>query len=297
MHSCDGKIRFYEINYEDDFGCILEDNTLFSNVDYKILHNQTEYNFIPCMRVWYNGNIQIYYKVGDLRSLRSLWEKLSEEELIMLVIKVLESIIAIKKNGFLSCQNIFLSLEKIFLDSNLEELYLVYLPINLKSSFSNYKFENELKRKLTYWLVERNIESIKLSELLGDLRDENLGIERIYEIHREKLRLVFKEKKKDELRPMRLVSLNLANPIEVELKQEKIVIGKKKEWVDVVIPYNKMISRKHCTIINKNNRYYIVDEGSANGTFLNQARLIPKHPSELKSGDRIRMADSDFQLI
>ena len=58
-----------------------------------------------------------------------------------------------------------------------------------------------------------------------------------------------------------------------------------------------MISRKHCRITNQTGIYYINDEGSANGTFVNGVRLNPGQKVQINRGDIIRMADSDFQII
>ena len=64
-----------------------------------------------------------------------------------------------------------------------------------------------------------------------------------------------------------------------------------------IIPFNRMISRKHCRITNQTGIYYINDEGSANGTFVNGVRLNPGQKVQINRGDIIRMADSDFQII
>ena len=76
-----------------------------------------------------------------------------------------------------------------------------------------------------------------------------------------------------------------------------VVIGKKQELVDKVIPFNKMISRKHCRIINISGDYFIIDEGSANGTFINGNRITSGEKKQIKRGDIIRLADSDFQVV
>ena len=58
-----------------------------------------------------------------------------------------------------------------------------------------------------------------------------------------------------------------------------------------------MISRKHCSIVRQGDRYFITDEASSNGTFVNGSRLVPKQYYQINRGDVIRMADSDFQLM
>lgn len=52
-----------------------------------------------------------------------------------------------------------------------------------------------------------------------------------------------------------------------------MLLGKKRALVDVVISFNNMISRKHCRISRDNGAFYISDEGSANGTYVNRVRL------------------------
>ena len=46
-----------------------------------------------------------------------------------------------------------------------------------------------------------------------------------------------------------------------------------------------------------NGIYYINDEGSANGTFVNGIRLNPGQKIQMNRGDVIRLADSDFQIV
>ena len=53
--------------------------------------------------------------------------------------------------------------------------------------------------------------------------------------------------------------------------------------------YDNGVSRRHATIMLGNRGLLLVDEGSPNGTFLNEERLVPTRPSALKFGDRIRI--------
>lgn len=96
---------------------------------------------------------------------------------------------------------------------------------------------------------------------------------------------------------IKLVAMNAPSHFELVIDRDNVVIGKKQEWVDLVIPFNRMISRKHCRITNQTGIYYINDEGSANGTFVNGVRLNPGQKVQINRGDIIRMADSDFQII
>jgi hypothetical protein len=53
--------------------------------------------------------------------------------------------------------------------------------------------------------------------------------------------------------------------------------------------YDNGVSRRHAAILLWNRGLFVVDEGSPNGTFLNEERLPPNEPRVLKFGDRIRI--------
>ena len=44
-------------------------------------------------------------------------------------------------------------------------------------------------------------------------------------------------------------------------------------------------------------QYMITDLKSANGTYVNRVRLTPEQPHQIKNGDIIRLANSDFQVV
>ena len=52
-------------------------------------------------------------------------------------------------------------------------------------------------------------------------------------------------------------------------------------------PHSEIISRLHAQIHHKEDNYYLEDSNSANGTYLNNKKLVPGRLYELKSGDRI----------
>ncbi|MDJ0596688.1 MAG: FHA domain-containing protein [Pleurocapsa sp. MO_226.B13] len=57
----------------------------------------------------------------------------------------------------------------------------------------------------------------------------------------------------------------------------------------------KKISRHHCSLQYKNNRWWIVDKGSANGTFLQ--REIERPEIDVRSEDKIALRSGDYILI
>lgn len=64
--------------------------------------------------------------------------------------------------------------------------------------------------------------------------------------------------------------------------------------VECRIADNKAISRRHATISRENGTYYIVDNHSSNGTWVNGNRLIPEKAVEISNDALIKLADEEF---
>ena len=76
----------------------------------------------------------------------------------------------------------------------------------------------------------------------------------------------------------------------------RVVVGRSRVC-DVVCPYTS-ISKVHAHIRLENFMpVAIVDEKSANGTFLNGRRLAPLEIAPLGIGDRLRLGDVDFEIV
>jgi len=57
---------------------------------------------------------------------------------------------------------------------------------------------------------------------------------------------------------------------------------------------SKKVSRKHFTVLNNRNKFYVKDLGSSNGTFLNNQQLPSNQEIEVKSGDYIEVSEFKF---
>ena len=84
----------------------------------------------------------------------------------------------------------------------------------------------------------------------------------------------------------------------IPINDSEFVIGKANNQykINFAINNNPHVSRKHATILIQGNSYFIRDEGSTNGTYVN-GRSIPKMmPQPLKNGDEISIYDEVFRF-
>ncbi|MBR1912164.1 MAG: FHA domain-containing protein [Treponema sp.] len=74
----------------------------------------------------------------------------------------------------------------------------------------------------------------------------------------------------------------------------KITIGRESDN-DIIID-SKLASRHHCIIQKIKDAYFLKDEGSTNGTFLNDRRIPPDKFVKLNVGDKVTVGSSDIVM-
>lgn len=79
------------------------------------------------------------------------------------------------------------------------------------------------------------------------------------------------------------------DPIIFPLKSSKVTLGSG-ESCDIVLPTGG-ISRKHLIISIEDDNYYVIDQGSTNGSFINEERLVPGRRVEFTSFFPVRLGD------
>lgn len=295
-----------EITCGNNFEYVLKDNAIFVNTDYKVLQSQNNGIFVKCMKMTRNGQTDLYYITEEYRPMSSMFTEISADTLINVVINLFASVIEVRNNGFLACQCIDLSWDKVFVEQNTLKVKLVYLPLSVKTFDSYAEFESELRSSIVR-LINKVMSEIndRLKQFISDLCNGSLSLEEVYNKSRNigTPPILKQESGKPMMQTQRttggikLVAMNGPSYFEILIDRNNVTIGKKQELVDKVISFNKMISRKHCRISNVNGLYYINDEGSANGTFVNGIKLSPGQKMQITRGDIIRLADSDFQVV
>ena len=293
-----------EVKCGSNFEYVLENSAHFVNTDYKVLQSQTNGIFVQCMKMLRNGKVDLYYLTNDYRTISSMFDSITQDMMIQVVINLFADVIEVRNNGFLDCQNIDLSWDKVFVEQNTLKVKLVYIPVSERVFGSYAEYESELRSSIVKLInLAVSAPGERLKQFLQDLLSGSLSLEEVYNKSRNaEMPLIIRPLTDDAVpgpdeSSIRIVAMNAPEPFEILINRDETLLGKKRELVDAVIPFNKMISRKHCRISRNNGEYYISDEGSANGTYVNRIRLFPGQRQQIKKGDIIRLADSDFQIL
>ncbi len=298
-----------ELKCGDNFSYILNCNDIFAPTEYKVLQSQVNGPFVKCMKLVYNGKIQLYYLTNGLMPFGEILPTLDAEKFTVIVADLFAGAAAVRNNGFLSCQNIDLSLEHIYVDLSTYKIDFIYLPVTKKLFTDFFSFESQLRASLVKTIQGfPSLSSSKTGQLLADLSNGSLSFEELSNKVRDNLSTSVHNEVKtsvgmiDHIAPktggqIKVVAINEPVPFEIAVNKDEFVLGRKQGVADGVIPFNRMIGRAHCKILKRQNGYLIVDLDSSNGTYVNGIRLQPNQPYPIRSGDTIRLANSEFQII
>lgn len=94
----------------------------------------------------------------------------------------------------------------------------------------------------------------------------------------------------------RLIYLGNGEERDFTLNKEIFLIGRNRELAHGVLG-SEVSADLHAKIIRKENRYYIEDMNSKNGTLVNGEFLVYKKPRELQQGDRITFGDVSYRFL
>ncbi|MCA1054923.1 FHA domain-containing protein [Rossellomorea aquimaris] len=292
-----GTIREITSGSTTNIAYILNDNNDFSLTEYKVLQSQNNTEFIKCMQMYYNGKIELYYLTSGHRTFTSMLPSLDENGFVIVVANLLNAIIGVKSNGFLSYQKIDTSFDKIFINPSNLSVGLIYVPTNIIVLKDFSSFETELRMNLVKLINNLPLLGTqKIKEFYAELSNGTLSLE---ELSSKIMAIAPNPNNADyKIQKSVMVLESLSSPVSPELivNKEKYLIGKSDTEVDGFISYNNAISRIHCKIIRTSESYFLEDLESTNGTYLDNIRLQPYKPVSLKNGDVIRLANSDFKV-
>ena len=134
-----------------------------------------------------------------------------------------------------------------------------------------------------------------LEDIKSDMREKD---EEMYECYEETIILNSSEQEENDStvlmeETVKVQLIRSSNGEHFEIVEQDIMIGAG-ALANYRIENNRKISRRHANIRMECGRYFIKDNNSSNGTYVNGKRLIGEKEEELKNNDMIRLADEEF---
>lgn len=279
-----------EIKYNENFAYVLEENDCFFSTDYKILQGQQDDIFLPCMKMTYNGKIQLVYLVQNGHSLFAGMQLLSARKIAVVVTNIVTNYLKIKNNGFLQCNKLVMDFDKIFFVPNTLQVRFAYLPINTENIELFGDCETDLRQGLlTILRSKMDSNNLPCKRMLAYLEKPENSLDKMLEA----CRINGVADDGDELV---MKSINAIIPMVIKIDKPRIILGKSAQSVDVAIKESETISRVHCCVGKEENRYYVLDMGSLNGTFVNGNKVYSNQKTEIKKGDILKLSNLTFVL-
>lgn len=276
----------------------LDQREQFSELGYKIIHSQENELFINSAKVKHNGKIKLIYATEGYQPLSEILDKEILSTIWEAVFFLSDGILQICNNGFLGCENIELSFENIYFDSEQMKPYFIYLPI-VYGDLENSKqyIEKRLEKEITYRIEKASaITVLQKEEIFTELGRTSYRVEEIHQCaycHLDVRKRQNGMNKND--RRICLVSMEETIPLKFIISGEKFTIGRRKDN-DGVVSFSKRISRLHCSIVNKNGRFGVIDEKSKFGTKINSVKCEPGIFYELHIGDVLCLPEIAFKV-
>lgn len=294
-----------ELNYSNDFIYVLKDENDAISSDYKILKMGWEDYFVPCMSIKHNGLDALYYYVRDFKPLSGLETSLSQDQMLKIIKNIVKDIVDVRDNGFLSCQKIEFSADKIFIDSKNLRTVLTYVPISRKIYSDEVAFEDCVRRTLIELVSNsESIDTENKTVLINELKNVMQSLDTILEklstnedaCSKEDNTRIDVDKKKETVSVFKLVSTNAPVSLQFIIDKADFLLGRKKAAVDGAIEYNKLVGRVHCRLSLVDGNLFVQDLDSANGTYVNGIKLTGNIPKALNVGDILKLADTEFKV-
>lgn len=292
-----------------------------------IEHNQIE-GLLPIHRQYIDEQIQLIYEVYGYHSLQEVLEKqvISVTRACKLLQQILDVLLE-SETFFLNIQEYCLDPKFIYLDRNRQQIYLCYLPGSNQDPYLGFRslletvmehldHQNKQEIEWFYGLYDMHCaEEITFAELREHLercsRNARQDLQKCSNISAEK-----ETKRKNRNVAQDQPLKNMGNfclkryerrefwrkqagmisvlPEQFVLCEGRYAVGRRQDQTVQLLP--QQISREHALLEVEQDQIYLTDQGSANGTYINDRKISAHVRTRLKAGDVITFADISYQL-
>lgn len=281
--------------YKESKACVyfLDNEDAFSQLGYKVMLSQKVPGLLKAVRLKHNGRTEFVYLTKGYQTFQTLLPALHRGSVFALCCKVVETILAIRNQGFLLSENIDVSVDRVYFDATTHKAFLVYLPLSAGEENSEMQFEAAARRLLLQLIKMADaVSSEKEKMVVNALLQGTEDFEIIGRMFRE---ATGGNPTKSATGKLSLSSMDPNLQLKVTMEGDKLRIGRKKDN-DFVLDFTNQISRLHCVIYQQADTFYVRDENSSFGTGLNGRRLLAGKPEEIRNGDVLILPGIKFKI-
>ena len=294
-------------SYSDYMAYTFEENDLIFMLGMKYINISDIDNIVPAIPVKHNNSTRLLYGTENFRFLANEIVNITNSELAIALKKLIDAMFKISSTDYINITSMDICYERLLYDIKNKCIKIILLPINYECDFHDGSSWSSSFRRSMLMILGYIFKDIpdKYQEVYYSIMDEaksdydvllymknyEFGIKQVVDISAN-----VTEHNGSEQKMILEHSSSFGNLI-FRITKAEFVLGKAENAVDGVIPISSMISRIHCKIYKEADIYMVEDMQSTNGTCINGYALNAGERYYLNNGDRLSLADIDFNVI
>lgn len=281
----------------------LNDSSLFSSLQYKVIKNEDLNYIIPCRKITKDYDAELIFITKTYRDFGESLLYMTVPKCIKAINDFINVLLDVEKKDYLDISNIVLEEKNVLYDLNKQKIRLIYMPISFDREYHSFYIELirylkviSEKTKLSgenRWkdfLHDMDKKEYTLQEVSFSLK--SLLTDNIYQDYSD-----IEERQNNRTHKYVLLKgLGKNNKNIFHIEMEKYIIGRIPSLVEGSLPMFPTVSSKHCMLTKCEDGYVISDLSSVNGTFVNHVRLKQGEKRKLQDGDIVNIAELSFTV-
>mgnify|MGYP003184512610 CR=1 FL=1 len=159
---------------------LLNDEDVFSQLGYKVMLSRKVPGLLNAARLRHNGQTELIYLTNGYQTYQALLPTLPGNSVFLLCSKVLETVLAIKNQGFLLPENIDTAIDRVYFDPKTYKAYLVYLPLSAGDENCEMRFNSAVRHLLVQLIKQSSgMASERERTVVETLASGGIGLEAI----------------------------------------------------------------------------------------------------------------------
>ena len=252
------------------------------------LENGELWGLLPCHAVRFNEKVKLAYFTEDYTCLGSQLPQMSLDEACYVGQRLLDRIRMLEGRMEITLENLVWDVDSIYLDEQ-EQVFCICLPAVVPEQ----SLTSQIYMKRVYALLEEMVEHAPGGDEV--CRQIEFQMEKDFG-NWQSLREALMRRTPTEDESITLKSVNTQEDLTFQIGHEEFKIGSDREQADGWIPDAGQVSPLHAVIGWNDICFFVMDLGSAGGTFLNGQKIAPMTQIPIGKGSILKFAGCTFRI-